>query len=340
MPEYTTFPDRDTEITLFEGPEKTLRVYFETDSLLTIQERQWQKILDTVKCKILSSKRTSDVHTYVLSESSLLVYKNFLILKTCGTTTLINGLPGIIELVGRNPQAVIYSRRGYFYPEKQCLPHGCWKSEVHKLRECLGAKNSTAMSFGDSPKWQIFFHINEVPQINCTEMMMTGLQPSIDFSMRADDLSVISLDSNCPSAEDDKKVAEKMTLDSGIHEIIDENLDSQLELLIDDHAFYPCGYSCNAIIQQRHTEDDYFTIHVTPEEACSYASFETNASVSRQSISNVLNIFKPQESTLVLINNTTTTLEFDNYLVEELGSFNLVTDNQFDLKVIKLVKLC
>lgn len=45
---------------------------------------------------------------------------------------------------------------------------------------------------------------------------------------------------------------------------------------VDERAFDPCGYSMNAILH-----DTYSTIHVTPQEECSYASFETNACVDR-----------------------------------------------------------
>jgi len=42
---------------------------------------------------------------------------------------------------------------------------------------------------------------------------------------------------------------------------------------IDDKLFSPCGYSMNGIINGT---DHYVTIHVTPEPAFSYVSFETN----------------------------------------------------------------
>ncbi|KAI4304109.1 hypothetical protein MLD38_039665 [Melastoma candidum] len=44
--------------------------------------------------------------------------------------------------------------------------------------------------------------------------------------------------------------------------------------LICDFAFEPCGYSMNGI-----DGDRYSTIHVTPEEGFSYASYECNGSV-------------------------------------------------------------
>ncbi|CAM5999451.1 unnamed protein product [Sphagnum balticum] len=43
--------------------------------------------------------------------------------------------------------------------------------------------------------------------------------------------------------------------------------------VVDSHLFDPCGYSMNGIIEGT---DRYVTIHITPEPAFSYVSFETN----------------------------------------------------------------
>ena len=66
---------------------------------------------------------------------------------------------------------------------------------------------------------------------------------------------------------------------------------------IDETAFSPCGYSMNAILH-----DAYFTIHITPEKECSYASFETNASLPSYAsmVRNVLNVFRPKRFVLTM----------------------------------------
>ena len=67
---------------------------------------------------------------------------------------------------------------------------------------------------------------------------------------------------------------------------------------IDDHLFVPNGYSLNAI-----REGEYFAIHVTPEEACSYASFETNHRFDgdlEPILGRLLRIFRPRSYDLIL----------------------------------------
>jgi len=65
------------------------------------------------------------------------------------------------------------------------------------------------------------------------------------------------------------------------------------------HAFMfePCGYSANGLL-----DGSYWTVHVTPEKHCSYASFETNVRVSslRPLVRAVLALFRPRRFTLTL----------------------------------------
>lgn len=109
-------------------------------------------MLDLVNCKVLSIVESEDVDAYLLSESSMFIFPHKLILKTCGTTTLLCGLPRILEIAaifggysqstappGRNiviaaaPYRVFYSRKNFLFPDRQHGPHRSWRNEVKSL---------------------------------------------------------------------------------------------------------------------------------------------------------------------------------------------------------------
>ena len=90
---------------------------------------------------------------------------------------------------------------------------------------------------------------------------------------------------------------------------------------LDAYSFYPCGYSSNALLKWSEdagkdlarSGEGYFTIHVTPEEGYSYASFECNVPLPthpspqrnqipdlKTLIRRVVNIFQPGRLTLTL----------------------------------------
>lgn len=109
-------------------------------------------MLDLVHCKVLSIIESDQVDAYLLSESSMFVYPHKLVLKTCGTTTLLCGLASILEIAAINagfphtpahaenqvsaaapPYRVFYSRKNYLYPDQQRGPHRSWRDEVRAL---------------------------------------------------------------------------------------------------------------------------------------------------------------------------------------------------------------
>ena len=109
-------------------------------------------MLDLVNCKILSVVESDLVDAYLLSESSMFVFPHKLILKTCGTTTLLCGLPRILEIAANtaefphvvgdplhgvataaSPYRVFYSRKNFLFPDRQKGPHRSWRDEVKSL---------------------------------------------------------------------------------------------------------------------------------------------------------------------------------------------------------------
>ncbi len=87
----------------FEGPEKVLEIDFAPGlgparGLREITRPQWDKILTEARCTILNSLSNEKLDSYVLSESSLFVYPLKMMLKTCGTTTLLRAIGPLLEI--------------------------------------------------------------------------------------------------------------------------------------------------------------------------------------------------------------------------------------------------
>ncbi|KAF9925906.1 spermidine resistance protein [Linnemannia zychae] len=190
-----TSSDEPMEPGSFEGPEKLLEIHFsprmqevqhirtpfghnnnsnndmsldETENrygLRIIPKAVWETMLDIVKCKVLHSIHHPTVDAYVLSESSFFVFPHKLILKTCGTTTLLMALPKILELAQewcgliykpssdvvkkeliQQPYRVFYSRKKFLFPEKQIHVHREWKDEVEFLDRHF--ENGSAYTIG------------------------------------------------------------------------------------------------------------------------------------------------------------------------------------------------
>jgi len=120
--------------------------------LKAVSAETWKGMLDLVNCKVLSILEAEHVDAYLLSESSMFVWPHKLVLKTCGTTTLLSGLPRMLEIAAleagfphvqadltkgvptaATPYRVFYSRKNFLYPNKQHGPHRSWRDEVRFL---------------------------------------------------------------------------------------------------------------------------------------------------------------------------------------------------------------
>ena len=87
----------------FEGVEKVMEIDFAPGfgaaaGLRAIARADWDAVCAAAKCTILSALSNDRCDSYVLSESSLFVYPLKLVLKTCGTTTLLMALPKLLEI--------------------------------------------------------------------------------------------------------------------------------------------------------------------------------------------------------------------------------------------------
>lgn len=247
----------------FEGFEKRLEITFSNShgrGLRALARAQIDSIVDLARCTIVAQLSDEDLDSYVLSESSLFIYPSKIIMKTCGTTKLLLSIPRILELASELSLPVLsakYSRGTFIFPGAQPSPHRDFSEEVTHLNRFFGdlASGGNACVIGDpaSPNrnWHIYYATDkpELPMVTL-EMCMTGLnsEKASVFFKNSEDVH-----------------SKRMTKLSGIPDILPE-------MEICDFEFEPCGYSMNAI-----NGPAVSTIHVTPEEGFSYASYEAMA---------------------------------------------------------------
>lgn len=202
-----TSDDQPMEPGSFEGPEKLLEIHFaphmqdvqhirtplnnnnafigvegeeERYGLRIIPKVVWEEMLDIVQCKVLHSIHHPTVDAYVLSESSFFVFPHKLILKTCGTTTLLMALPKILEFAQdwcgllhspsssgaemkeeedqqqQQPYRVFYSRKKFLFPEKQVHVHREWKDEVEFLDRHFNSGSAYTIGKVNGDHWCLY----------------------------------------------------------------------------------------------------------------------------------------------------------------------------------------
>lgn len=168
------------------GPEKLLEVWFSAcpDSLpiatapaglRIVSSEVWKDMLDLVNCKVLSIVKSEYVDAYLLSESSMFVFPHKIILKTCGTTTLLSGLPRMLEIaalvagfphsvanlvkgtaIAAMPYRVFYSRKNFLFPDRQRGPHRSWRDEVRSLDKLFLGGSAYMIGKMNGEHWYLY----------------------------------------------------------------------------------------------------------------------------------------------------------------------------------------
>lgn len=275
----------------FEGTEKLLEIWFESSSpdnkasLRDIERSEWELLLKNVNCAILSSITSDYMDSYLLSESSMFVASHRIILKTCGKTTLLEAVLPLLRLVKQRCGFdvivdVFYSHKNYMRPDLQPETYRHFDQEVATLDTIFEDGAAYVLGRVNKDCWYVYTveKTGVIRPDQTLEIMMMKVDPEVmDMFTQAYGLT-----------------AKQLTLKSGIADILPG-------AVIDDWLFEPCGYSMNALLP----DGIYFTIHITPEEDFSYASFETNAPMRNYTdlIKKVLGIFKPKKFIVSLLAN-------------------------------------
>ena len=335
-------------------------------------------MLELVECKVLSIVESEHVDAYLLSESSMFVFSHKIILKTCGTTTLLLGIPRILDIAfsdagsphypnnevsynkiddvptAATPYRLFYSRKNFLFPDRQPEPHGSWNAEVKYLDSRFADGSAYMVGKMNRDHWYLYL---TKPNTNITPPLTPGSEkptetkainlPDEASSAAGDDdetLEVLMTDLDAEKAkqyylDNASALAQSRFYQNATNETPDA-VSAPPELSTEGHAlgtvvsescglssvypsshypdaridaylFTPCGFSANGVIPAPSKSGEegathYFTVHVTPEPQCSYASFETNVpalATGRETVEvveEVVGIFEPGRFSVTL----------------------------------------
>ncbi len=273
----------------FEGSEKKLEVLVSLESkkgskvagipsLRTLPRSFWDSVVAASGAQILSELSTLYCDAFLLSESSLFVFQDRIIMITCGQTRLIEAVPRLIDRLGEGAiTGVFYERKNEAYPEAQ---HTRFEEDVARLKGFFQGGQTQSLEYPALGGYVRLFHWGlmapKKEAARTLELLMHDLDPAV--------LKVFQNNDRAPR----QKLSQTLQFPqifSGFQ--------------FDEFWFEPCGYSLNAL-----RGEEYYTLHLTPETHASYVSFETNrafqsAAEFRRAIERVLKVFKPKSSLLI-----------------------------------------
>ena len=253
---------------MFEGTEKKLELIFSPtqEPLRSKPSLFWQKLCKKAKTRIVSRLSNSFCDSYILSESSLFVWDHRLLMLTCGKTSLAKAACGLLKKFKPSDiEMLFYQRKNEFFPHSQ---NTSFMQDFEKLQKKIKGQ---AWRFGmPSSHHFCLFHSEGQSHPEPKDRTIEALMYDVDDSVKK-----VFFESQSA-----KQIQNRLGLSS---------LFKNAEL--NDYKFKPVGYSLNALMGQ----NQYFTIHVTPQEPGFYISFETNA--QEESVNNIVNkllaLFKP-----------------------------------------------
>jgi len=241
---------------LFEGVEKRIELVFDIhghipSSLRSLSNADITSILDAAKCAVLVKRTHTHFDAYILSESSLFVYDYKIIILTCGTTTLLCAVPVVIQaalVLGLTCVGCQFTRNTYLFPENQVYPHTSFMDEckyldthIPKMKNTFNSCNNTNSKIYSRSKYIWVCYQDSY------YTALTKFKKIVYFNIKVMPNYI-------------EKIRDVLT------HLVD---------MYDDYIFTPCGYSLNG-----YKDDDYITIHVTPQSSCSYVSIEYTGNIN------------------------------------------------------------
>lgn len=251
----------------YEGSEKRLEITT-TINLLDIHDNFWKAMVKEAGAYIISKVDNMHVKAFLLSESSLFVWKHRLLLITCGETQLVKASLYFQKKITRKEiSSLLFQRHQSHYPDRQ---KSSFQQDSLLLQKHLK---------GDSQHWNkdycgdiFLFGNNQQPHATSNILMLHGLNGDFFEQLQTGKVSA-------------QQVAERLQLTKHFK-----------SFMIDQYSFEPKGYSLNAI-----NDELYFTVHITPEKLNSYISFESNLPTSKIDLfqRHLMSLLMPQRGYLM-----------------------------------------
>lgn len=263
-------------LTFFEGTEKKVEIAVSEGHppLRGLGEAWWREVVEAAGAQILSKLSNEHLDAYLLSESSLIVHDEWATLITCGRTELVDAVEVMLRTISPEDVALlIYERKNHHFPERQST--NFFDDSRHLARLLSGR----ACRFGDEHDHHVDMFAtgrehHPDPHDITVEVLMHGIDRELADSF------------HLPAAPEGTTVAVAV----GADRILEG-------FTLDENIFTPAGYSLNGL-----SGEEYFTLHVTPEELGSYVSFETNHDFREDLeavVMRVVNIFRPRSFDVV-----------------------------------------
>ena len=239
----------------FEGAEKKFELVVQDVDLLGWADQHADDLVQACGARILKRLNNQHAQSYLLSESSLFVWPERLLMISCGQTRLVHSVIYALQNIDfKKLEALLFERKNEFFPTHQMTD---FEGDAQHLNTELNKHqlHGQAWRFGYADEHHLhLYHMNKAytpaPGEHTLELLMYNL-PATDTSALA-------------------------------------NLFEDFQ--VSEHFFQPQGYSLNAL-----RGDEYYTVHLSPEPDNPYISFESNMrSPAPQSVvQRVLDVLSP-----------------------------------------------
>jgi S-adenosylmethionine decarboxylase len=289
-------------VPFFEGSEKRVEIHYvpadprssDNRGLRQVPRAAWAQALSKAGITIESAIYGEHWDSYMLSESSLFVSPTRIICKTCGQSAPLEILEDALRLgeeLGYEAKQVLFSRSDLLRPEEQLPVHQSFDAERSWLDKMLPQAVSTnAYMLGDAggAHWNVYSATlpTTVPEVHTEVEAIPPTLEIVCYGLEPTNASVWF--------ETHGSTAYGARLDSGLSTVMPK------DGTVDEIMFSPCGYSMNCY----DTDGAHSTVHITPQEGCSFASYEATVfdlSTVDDTIRKVVEVFKPERFSVSLI---------------------------------------